>query len=105
MGGLAGIVWYGIYDVMFCPHGRQPSIYKHIGAHALGGGLLFASFYHPAAFGYGVISGAISGTHMINIGMIFDNVFRTRFPRDFKVYMSNFDKQKRAKILRDDEQY
>jgi hypothetical protein len=58
------MAWYFIYDVMFCPHGKESSIYKYVGAYALGGGLLFATLYHPSAFGYGVITGAFSGMNI-----------------------------------------
>lgn len=65
-GALAGLSWYFIYDVMFCPHGRNASIFKHIGAYSLAGGLLMSTIYHPAAFGYGLILGAVTGI-FINI--------------------------------------
>lgn len=61
IGALAGLSWWVIHDMFLCPHGKESSFNRYLLAHAIQGGLLLGTLYHPAAFGYGMIAGAAFG--------------------------------------------
>lgn len=62
MGSLLGLSWWMINEFL-CPHGHDISLGRYLFAHALQGGLTVAAVYHPSAFGYGMITGAIVGNN------------------------------------------
>ena len=61
IGALAGFSWWIIHDMFLCPHGKESSFNRYLLAHAIQGGLLLGTLYHPAAFGYGMIAGTAFG--------------------------------------------
>lgn len=67
IGALAGLSWWVIHDMFLCPHGKESSMNRFLLAHAIQGGLLVGTLYHPAAFGYGMIAGAAFGNWLSNI--------------------------------------
>lgn len=73
IGALAGLSWWVIHDLFLCPHGRTSSIEREILSYSIQGGLLFGALYHPAAFGYGMIAGAVTGN--LNCNDRFDGWF------------------------------
>jgi hypothetical protein len=56
-----GLSWWIINDLFLCPHGRESSFKRYLFAHAIQGGLMLGTLYHPAAFGYGMIAGVAVG--------------------------------------------
>jgi hypothetical protein len=37
---------------------------RYVFAHAIQGGLLFATLYHPSSFGFGLVAGAAAGINL-----------------------------------------
>lgn len=64
IGALAGLSWWVIHDMFLCPHGKESSFNRYLLAHAIQGGLLIGTLYHPAAIGYGMIAGAAFGIRL-----------------------------------------
>ena len=67
-------------------------------AYALLGGLFVGTFVHPVNTIYGMAAGAFSGT-------IYDTMKIPNLPRGFEVKMKSADEEKRARLLREDEEF
>ncbi len=92
-----GAVWWVIKDVICMPHGHD-TYDRHVLAYGLMGGVLMASIYHPVNFIYGGIAGYVFGS------VIFTTKMRN-LPRGFELKIKSVDEQKRARLLREDEEY
>jgi hypothetical protein len=60
-GTLAGLSWWVINELFLNSHGKESSYQRYLLAHSFQGGLMLATLYHPAAFGYGLIAGGAFG--------------------------------------------
>lgn len=95
-GAFMGFSWYFIKDQICLPHGTD-TWWRHITAYALLGGLLFGTLVHPVNTVYGMLAGAF-------IGGVKDQYNSQNLPRGFELKMKSVDEERRAKLLRDDEE-
>lgn len=65
VGAMFGISWWVINDLFLSPHGKESSFKRYLFAHAIQGGLMLGTLYHPAAIGYGMIAGVGVGKLLI----------------------------------------
>jgi hypothetical protein len=84
-----------VKDQICLPHG-QDTYARYLAAHALMGGILFASIVHPVNFFYGAATGAVFG------GFI-DILRHPNYPRNFELHIKSADQDLRRKLLREDE--
>ena len=71
---------------------------RRVLAYALLGGVFLGTFVHPINTVYGMVAGAMGG-------MVYDTIHRPSLPKGFELKMKSADEEKRARLLREDEEY
>lgn len=92
-----GGVWWLIRDVICLPHGHD-TYNRQLMAYGLMGGVLVATIYHPVNFIYGWIAGAAFGGVYLSSQM-------PALPKNFEIKLKNANPERRAKALREEEEY
>lgn len=96
-GAVMGATWWLIRDVICVPHGQDTHFRQNL-SYGLMGGVLMATIYHPVNFIYGVAAGML-------FGGVITSAYMPSLPRNFQLKMKNANQQKRARLLREDEEF
>ncbi len=83
MGAVYGATWWLIKDAICMPHG-QDTFGRYLMAHALMGGVLFATIVNPVNFIFGCAAGLIYGGMLISL-------HSKNYPRNFEFHIKSAD--------------
>lgn len=92
-----GAIWWLIKDYLCVPHGEDTRTGHHV-AYGLMGGVLMATIVHPVNFIYGFLAGYTLGNVKLGTEI-------RALPRGMEWKMKSANEDRRALLLREDEEF